>query len=113
MNRRDFLRRTAVGSAAWALTGRHGRALATRTRSNDGTSTAVQPGDNGWRTFELTTRVRVLKPSGATRVWLPMPLVSAPYQKTLGDTYLAAGGRSVVVEREDLDMLMAEWDAGV
>jgi transglutaminase-like putative cysteine protease len=64
-----------------------------------------------WRTFEITTRVQILKPSGATRVWLPMPLAVAPYQKTLGDTYHAQGGSVVMVEEEDLDMLVAEWDA--
>jgi transglutaminase-like putative cysteine protease len=113
MNRRDFLRRAAVGSTACVLTGRNRRALTTRTRSDDGTATAVQPGDDGWRTFELTTRVRVLKPSGATCVWLPMPLVSAPYQKTLGDTYVVPGGQSVMLEREDLDMLLVEWADGI
>jgi len=30
-----------------------------------------QPGT--WRTFEITTRVEVLKPAGTTRVWLPVP----------------------------------------
>ena len=98
-----------MGSAACVLTAPDWRDMA------DTRSTSLPPesiGD-GWRTFELTTRVRVLKPSGITRVWVPMPLVSAPYQKTLGDTYLATGGRSVVVESEDLDLLMAEWDAGV
>jgi transglutaminase-like putative cysteine protease len=113
MNRRDFLRRAAVGSAACALTGRNGRALTTRTRSDDGTSTAVHLGDDGWRTFELMTRVRVLKPSGVTRAWLPMPLVSAPYQKTLGDTYVVPAAQSVMVESEDLDMLVVEWNEGI
>jgi transglutaminase-like putative cysteine protease len=65
-----------------------------------------------WRTFEITTRVQILKPAGTTRVWLPMPLAVAPYQKTLGDTYHAQGGSVVMVEEEDLDTLVAEWDAG-
>ena len=66
-----------------------------------------------WRTFEITTRVQILKPSGPTRVWLPMPLAVAPYQKTLGDTYHAQGGAAVMAESEDLDILVAEWDDGV
>ena len=91
MNRRDFLRRTAVGSAAWALTGRHGRALATRTRSNDGTSTAVQPGDDGWRTFELTTRVRVaLKRRDMLR--------RAPADTSDGDAKLPVAGRHLRIQ---------------
>ena len=74
----------------------------------------VQPTpEERWRTFEITTRVRVLEPSGPTRVWLPMPLAVAPYQKTLGDTYHATGGRAVVAESDDLDILVAEWNEGV
>ena len=66
-----------------------------------------------WRVFEITTRVRILTPAGPTRVWLPMPLAVAPYQKTLGDTYHAQGGSAVMVENDDLDTLIAEWDEGV
>jgi transglutaminase-like putative cysteine protease len=65
------------------------------------------------RIFDIETRVRVLKPAGPTRVWLPMPLPATPYQHTLGDTYHAQGGRVVMVENEELDMLTAEWAEGV
>ena len=30
----------------------------------------------GWRTFDLTTLVEVLRPSGTTHVWLPAALIS-------------------------------------
>src|SRR5712691_10501718 len=66
-----------------------------------------------WRTFEIATRVQILKPAGLTRVWLPMPLAVAPDQKTLGDTYHAPGGSAVMVENEDFDILIAEWAEGV
>jgi transglutaminase-like putative cysteine protease len=66
----------------------------------------------GWRLFEVTTHVHVQNASGATRVWLPTPLVGVPYQQTLGDTYQAEGGRVVMVEGEELDILYAEWPAG-
>lgn len=47
----------------------------------------------GWRTFEVTTRVEVLKPSGATRVWLPAALlVKTPFQRTLANEFRAEGG---------------------
>lgn len=29
--------------------------------------------ENGWRSFEVSLRVEVLKPEGATRIWLPLP----------------------------------------
>src|SRR5262245_66130555 len=65
------------------------------------------------RIFEVTTRIEILQPSGPTRVWMPTPLAVAPYQETLGDTcHLGEDGRSVMVENEDVDMLVAEWPAG-
>jgi transglutaminase-like putative cysteine protease len=67
----------------------------------------------GWRLFEVTTHVHVQNASGTTRAWLPTPLVGAPYQQTLGDTYQAEGGRVVMVESEEIDLLYAEWPAGV
>jgi transglutaminase-like putative cysteine protease len=101
MQRREFLRRTALASA--------GAALSSPTHALLQTSTV-----DAWREFEITTRVEVLRPSGRTRVWVPAPLV-APYQKTLGDTYRAEGGIVEMVERPDLalDMLVAEWRDGV
>jgi hypothetical protein len=66
----------------------------------------------GWRLFEITTHVHVQNASGLTRAWLPTPLVGTPYQQTLGDTYHAEGGRVVMVESEELDLLYAEWPAG-
>ena len=101
MKRRDFLIRTGLGAAAVAI-GDRARAL-------------VQPSaETGWRTFELTTRVEVLQASNTTRVWLPTPLPSAPYQQTAGDTYHAAGGRTVMIETStnDPDILAAVWEAG-
>ena len=51
MNRRDFLRSASAVSASLALP-RAGRLLVEDATSGD------------WRTFELTTRVELLKPSG-------------------------------------------------
>ena len=66
----------------------------------------------GWRLFEVITHVHIQNASGVTRAWLPTPLVGASYQQTLGDTYQAEGGRVVMVESEELDLLYAEWPAG-
>jgi transglutaminase-like putative cysteine protease len=56
------------------------------------------PSGKGWRTFEVITRVEVLKPSGPTRVWLPAALaVGTPYQKTLSNTFTADGGAARLV----------------
>src|SRR6476660_4193674 len=101
MNRRDFLMH-AGGAAAAAALGAPARAFA-------------QPSaETGWRTFELTTRVEVLQAGATTRVWLPTPLPAAPYQQTAGDTYHAAGGRTVMIETNanDPDILAAVWEDG-
>jgi len=63
MYRRDFLYRTGMTAAALAV--------------GNATRLAAEPEPSPWRTFEVTTRVRVLQPKGATRVWLPTPLAVA------------------------------------
>jgi transglutaminase-like putative cysteine protease len=97
MHRREFLR---FAGAASAVLGLRNRPLRAQTPPRE-------------RIFDIATRVRVLKAAGPTRVWLPMPLPGTPYQHTLGDTYHAQGGRVVMVENEELDMLTAEWADGV
>jgi transglutaminase-like putative cysteine protease len=103
MNRRDFLRSAGVASAGLALLER-GRPFPW-----SGTSGA-------WRTFEVTTHVEVLTPSGTTRIWVPGALVGAtPYQKTLANTFNAPGGTARMVERgaDSLGIVAAEFRAGV
>ena len=86
MNRRDFLRSASIVSAGLAFP-ETARLFAEETLSN------------GWRTFEVTTYVEVLKPSGATRIWLPVPLTSmTPFQRTLANKYTAEGGAVKLVE---------------
>ena len=91
MNRRDFLRSAGVMSAGLALS----------SRSFGETAIA-----DHWRTFEVTTRIEVLKPSGATRVWLPAPLsIETPYQKTLSQTFTAEGASAKLVQLSRADGL--------
>src|SRR5262249_13094604 len=57
--------------------------------------------DEGWRTFEVTTSVQVLQPSGETRVWLPKPIAgNVPYQRTLSTTVHADGGTATPTRRD-------------
>ena len=42
---------------------------------------------------ELTTRIEVLKPSGATRIWVPTSLAGEThFQKTIANTFNCDGG---------------------
>ena len=104
MDRRHFLRFTGLASAGMALPATISSALA-----------QALAGDK-WRIFEVTTKVEVLKPSGVTRVWVPTPLTQdAPYQKTLGNTFVAEGGTSGMTTdpKYGAGMVWAEWPEGV
>jgi transglutaminase-like putative cysteine protease len=103
MKRRDFLRATGMVCASLALP-RAGRLF------------AEPPPSETWRTFDVTTRVEVLNPSGVTRVWLPAALIrNTPFQKTLSNLYRAEGGAAKMVEikAEALGIVTATFPAGV
>jgi len=81
MNRRTFLQSTGAACAGLALT-----------RSIPAFADTLQTG-KGWRTFEVTARVEVLKPSGITHIWLPTAILrDTPYQRTLSNQFHADGG---------------------
>ena len=99
MLRRDFLRLITVAAPAAGI-GR--RAL------------LAQSEVSSWRTYEVTTSVRVLKPSGRTRIWLPQPLTdNTGFQKLLSSSVQCDGGRTSIHEdrRSGMKMLMAEFPA--
>jgi hypothetical protein len=60
MNRRDFLQAAGCAAAGFAFS----------------SPEHLLAGDARWRTFEVTTQIEVLKPSGKTRVWVPAALIS-------------------------------------
>jgi transglutaminase-like putative cysteine protease len=103
MNRRNFLQSGSIVSVslAFAKAGRLFSEVTTLDR---------------WRTFQVTTRVEVLKTSGTTRVWVPAALISeAPFQKTLANTFNCEGGTAKIVESKTdaLGIIAAEFPAGV
>jgi hypothetical protein len=103
MNRREFLTYSSAAAIATSLS-RVDRAF------------ALDPMPAGWRTFEVITRVEVVKPSGNTRVWLPAALLgTAPFQKTRSNDFKAEGGTVKLVENkaDALGIVVAEFPAGV
>ena len=103
MNRRDFLHSGGIVSVslAFAKAGRLFSQVATADR---------------WRTFQVTTRIEVLKPSGTTRIWVPAALISeTPFQKTLTNTFNYEGGTAKMVESKSdaLGIIAAEFPTGV
>ena len=69
-----------------------------------------RPGD--WRTFEVTTRVEILIPQGATRVWLPIPCVDSDYQRSLESSYTSNGQTQRLADNvSGAQMLYVEFPA--
>jgi len=80
MNRRDFLRANSSICACWVLS-----------RAMPVLANASSVGE--WRTFEVVTKVELLKPNGTSHIWLPAPLIrNTPYQSTISTRFTANGG---------------------
>jgi len=104
MKRRDFLRSTGTVCAGMLVS-----------RSIPLFADTPQP--SPWRNFEVITRVEVLKPSGATRVWVPAALIrDTPFQKTLSNKFSAEGGTARLIKGENrqdgLGIVAASYPAG-
>lgn len=100
MNRRYFLQSTGSVFAGLALS----KAL----------PVLADAASDDWRTFEVTTHVELLKPSGVSRIWLPAALkANTPFQKTLADHANAEGGTAKFItdKRSGLDVVSATYPA--
>src|SRR5437879_10712366 len=64
-----------------------------------------------WRSFEVTTRVEIVFPEGATRVWLPVPSVDSGYQKILDNAWSGNAPTAKIAYdgKYGAGMLYAEW----
>lgn len=94
MDRRVFLKMTGAAPALAAVSSLPGVAALAGAQQNEFT-----PRPGTWRTFEITTRVEVLKPVGVTRVWVPVPAVNAEYQRT-GDTSWSGNAKTLELLKE-------------
>jgi transglutaminase-like putative cysteine protease len=102
MQRRSFLRAGAAASLLGALP-----------RVSFSQQLPYDPKPGGWRTFEITTRVEVLKPEGMTRVWVPVPSIDSEYQKVVGNTWSGNGSARLASDgKYGANMVAAEWSAG-
>ena len=96
MQRREFL---AAGAALAALP-----------RLSFAQHLPFDPQPGGWRRFELTTHVEVLKPVGVTRVWVPVPSVESDYQKLGDNTWQSNGATRLARDgKYGAAMVVAEW----
>ena len=105
MDRRCFLKTTAALS--WAGLVPTGVAAASENRFKPSPS-------DGWRVFEVTTRVELSAADATTRVWLPLPAVADDaWIRPMGSLWQGTAGRIEVVGDTDsgAQMLSAQWTA--
>src|SRR3984885_5584793 len=101
MNRRDFLQANSSLCAGWALS----RAVP---------ALADTPSVGKWRTFEVVTRVELLKPDGVSHIWLPAPLIrNTRYQNTISTRFTTKGGAARLSKDKQgaLGIVSATYDA--
>jgi transglutaminase-like putative cysteine protease len=73
---------------------------------------APVPGD--WRTFDITTRVELADPVGATRIWLPVPSINSDWQQSLDSSYQSNGTSRMLSDGvEGARLLYTEFADGV
>jgi transglutaminase-like putative cysteine protease len=101
MDRRTFLSTSAIVPAACALP-----------RWAFAQSFGPQPGR--WRTFEIVTRVEILKPAGGNRAWVPLPVVESGWQKPLANQWTGNGRamERITEKKYGASLLYAEWADG-
>lgn len=103
MIRREFLRSASIASAVAGI-------------PCTWPSLYAKASEAPWRTFEVTTKVEILKPSGISRVWVPAPLPQeTPYQKTLSNNFQVEGKAARLTEQKPdaVAILSAEFPEGV
>ena len=84
--RRQFIRNMAASSVAAAFP-----AINFAQSASGAPERQFNPQPGGWRTFDVTTRVDLLKPQGATRVWLPVPALNTAWQQSLPSSFTSNG----------------------
>lgn len=105
MDRRDFLK-TATASSLVALV---------RPTLADASKNSFNPSpSDGWRVFDVTTRVELGAADLTTRIWLPLPAVEeAAWIRPMGNLWQGTAIH-MAIERDgesDAQMLTARWAA--
>jgi transglutaminase-like putative cysteine protease len=104
MDRRHFIKTAGLSALA----------LSTPLTAWSAANTFKPLPSNGWRVFEVTSRIELAPGQGAARVWLPLPsLDEAAWSRPLGNLW--QGNASAVEQLFDpvygTKMLAARWDA--
>ena len=114
ISRRSLIQTAGAASVGLITPGLSRLARAATSISNHTSKSAANEGT--WRTFEITTRVTVLKPSGETRVWSPAVMTNAlPFQRSLSNTVGTTGGTATIDTNAENSLAIAysEFPTGV
>ena len=70
------------------------------------------PKPSDWRTFDVVTRVQLADQAGPATVWLPVPSLDAPWQRTQDISWTSSGGQITMATDGDTGakMLVARFD---
>lgn len=105
--RRAFLQTSAAALSASTLP------LTALAQAPAAAARTFTPTPGTWRTFEVTTRVDIAKPQGATKVWLPIPSINTDWQRSQESSYSTNGqARQAVDGKYGARMLAVEFAAG-
>ena len=85
MDRRSFVKATSALSLSAALPVFAQTPAAAAAR-------VFNPQAGDWRSFEIVHRVELSKPMGATKVWIPIPVVEDGYQRNLVTKWSLSSG---------------------
>jgi transglutaminase-like putative cysteine protease len=69
----------------------------------------------GWRSYEIVTKVEIAKPAGVSRAWIPLPYAEkTDWHQPLGNQWTGNGQMKVAKDpKYGAEMLHAEWKEGV
>lgn len=108
LRRRDFL----AGGAALSLAA----TLPKDTFAQAAAPTTFAPKPNGWRRFEITTRLEIANPAGTSQAWIPLPSISeSDWIRPMGNVWSASTMDTAIYRdaKSGADMLHVAWsDAG-
>lgn len=113
MDRRQFIKTAASVAGVLSLPAVAG--AATEAPSGAPTNAFRPSQSNGWRVFEVTSRIEPSPAAGVTRVWLPLPSVEeASWIRPMGNLWQgnATTVRTLTDPVQGTQMLAAEWAAG-
>jgi transglutaminase-like putative cysteine protease len=99
MDRRAFLKVSAAATAAGSLPWRD----------------AVARTSGDWRSYEVTTRVTILKPQGVSKAWVPLPMIDdTDWHRPMGSYWAGNAAKAQIVGdgKYGAAIMYAEWRDG-